>query len=286
MTEVSQAMPADAPARSSVSRNIIPAISIRWLAGSVLGTAIIWLVSPWLVRSYVPRVFDDARQVWVLQPGSDFRWRREGFATTRVGAHGMMGRHESAVKSAGVTSRPSDSIESMTIALWGDSQAEGVCVDDENKIANLIQATLGETVDVLPLARSGDSGWDWVHQMPHVQTNLSVDGHAFVISELSDLVPLQDPQPESIPGLNSSMAGFSWAIEFCPDFVVHAGRKVLLDAAGQRRRLRMSVGTSKQSKSSPSGLVTQDHLCQLDANSNRVDWNRVVQRFDVAENRP
>ena len=102
-------------------------ILARWLSGLCLGTVVIAVTSPWFVRSYIPRVQDPVRAVEVYQPGARYRWRSEGYATSQIGPMGMVGTSTSDLESD----------PDVRYALWGDSQAEGVCVSDQQKIGAL-----------------------------------------------------------------------------------------------------------------------------------------------------
>ena len=226
---------------------------VVWLAGIVVGTLGIALTSPLFVRSYVPRTFDSARGVEVLQPGQSYRWRREGHATTMIGPHGMMGR----------TSLPDT--KRFTIALWGDSQAEGVCVPDEQKLWRQLQDRWNETepiVEVLPLAQSGQTAVDWIAQMDAVERNLSVDAHLILLTEISDLAdsynaitasesPRKPPRP--------------W-MDVVPDFMVHAGRRLLIDPqTGTTRQLRFGWGPmdSAANDSNENSIMDPDDIVSV-----------------------
>ena len=97
---------------------------LAWIVGSLVGTAVIAITSPLFVRSYVPLTADPVRGVWTLPEGHAYRWRSEGYADTRIGPLGMPGK----------TSLGPRKPDCLRVALWGDSQAEGVCVGDHQKI--------------------------------------------------------------------------------------------------------------------------------------------------------
>ena len=149
-------------------------------------------------------------------------------------------------------------------ALWGDSQAEGVCVSDDEKLwAAIVQQwdaarsttgdprgnarRLSERIDVLPFAASGDDGWDWCEQLAPVEQAWGVQGHLILIAELADLRVLADSArrrprtDESVP-VETAGTRRSW-LRFAPNFVVHAARGLLLDGQSQElRRLRFRPG--------------------------------------------
>ncbi|MEO9594133.1 hypothetical protein [Rhodopirellula bahusiensis] len=217
---------------------------VRWLIGLSLGTLIIAATSPWFVRSYVPRQFDEARQRVVLKPGESYRWRAEGYATTSVGPHGMMGR----------TNLPtSDGSAAFVLALWGDSQAEGVSVADTDKLWRQLESALGDgaangdqsdvEVQVIPLASSGDDAGSWRRQMPLVERELNVDGHVLLLCEMVDLMGMVEPLDDRASVGSVDLANTNSLANWIPDFVVHAGRNLSTDPqTTKRRRLRFGIG--------------------------------------------
>lgn len=217
----------------------------RWTAGLIAGTLAIAIVSPWFVRSYVPRVWDDARAAVVLQSGHDYRWRAEGYATTRIGPHGMMGRSTMPTPGEGI----------ITIALWGDSQAEGVCLDDDQKLWRRLRdglagndANAKANMDVLPMAASGQDAADWVHQMAAVESSLGVDAHVILLSDVMDLWPLMDSGDATDPDATMETSRDGW-LNLVPDFVIDAGRRLLIDPATSRiRRPRFRPGPIAKEK--------------------------------------
>jgi len=211
----------------------------RWLVGLVVGTALIAISSPLFVRSYVPRELDSLRQVTVYQPGVTYRWRNEGYATTRMGPHGMPGQI-----------RLADSPEiGMQLALWGDSQAEGVAVKDRDKLfaqTERLRFRESQRLDsgdvVYPFARSGEDASIWLPQLRRVEQALGVDAHVMLIVDLEDLfaVPPADAERQESEGPSERMV--QWSSQL-PAFVVHAAVQMFrnVDNTGWRK-LRWSVG--------------------------------------------
>jgi hypothetical protein len=218
----------------------------RWLIGLSLGTLIIAATSPWFVRSYVPRRYDELRHRVLLSPGESYRWRAEGYATSEIGPHGMMGRTTLTIPT------PDPATQPAVFALWGDSQAEGVCVSDSRKLWRQMQAELQEQADagnqfhsvqVLPLANSGDDVANWVAELNGTETGLGVSEHIILLCEMVDLMVLIE-DPEDLPALDpTSLARANLLTRWTPDFVLHAGRNLLTDpnTLGPRR-LRFGIG--------------------------------------------
>lgn len=230
----------------------VRSIVLRWFVGTIVGTAVIGVTSPLFVRSYVPLQPDPLRRTWTLAPGHTYRWRSEGYANTHIGPHGMPGR----------TSVPKRTGESLRIALWGDSQAEGVCVDDRQKLFSQIETIASGELTVLPLTRSGEDAADWVTQIPHVEQPLQIDVHVLLIVDLPDLAaavdaPLPPPSDTDVAAANAAIAAR------VPAFVIQAARNLLTEADEvTRRSLRFGIGPVAQtSESAPAN-----------SSSLRVDW--------------
>jgi len=134
----------------------------NWLRGIVVGTILVAVTSPLFVRSYLPREIDPIRGVAVMPAGATYRWRFEGYADSHIGPLGMVGKTD--------ISEPTSN--TVRIALWGDSQAEGVCVPDRDKLFKQLERRYAPRVEVFPLARSGDNVADWVAQIPAVAAAL------------------------------------------------------------------------------------------------------------------
>ncbi|MCS7467447.1 hypothetical protein NZK35_12400 [Stieleria sp. ICT_E10.1] len=204
----------------------------RWIVGMLLGTLLVAATSPWFVRSYVPRIQDPTRGVAVLQPGSDYRWRSEGYATTRIGPMGMPGRG----------TLEHDDPGGLRLALWGDSQAEGVCVKDREKIAAQVAGLSSNQIHVFPFARSGDDCNDWIAQIATLRNHdaVRVDAHVFLLVEWSDwTVEIADANE----GLDPSRSKISATI---PAFLIQAVRNIVTTGdATTRRRLRFRPGPVK-----------------------------------------
>ncbi|WP_436715584.1 hypothetical protein U8335_24875 [Roseiconus lacunae] len=203
---------------------------VRWCAGLLMGTVLVGITSPLMVRSYVPRKFDAERNALVFESGHRYRWRSEGYATTSIGPHGMAGR----------LSLVRPSAERRVVALWGDSQAEGMCVDDSDKIHSAIEDASLQKIAVLPFARSGDDCVDWIRQIESIdsgQSAITVDAHLILVVEWSDwMIPIEDPR-ESVNPLVNQASGH------LPAFLIQAVRNVITDGiSNERRSLRFRPG--------------------------------------------
>ena len=213
-----------------------------WIFGAIVGTLVIAISSPLFVRSYTPLHADAVRGVWTLPEGQTYRWRSEGYADTQIGPHGMPGK----------TSVPEPVEGTIRVALWGDSQAEGVCVGDQQKLFAQAQQLSGRQfsgprLEVFPLARSGEDAADWVTQMPVVERQLAIDLHVLLIVDLPDLIaaaaaPLPPPSESDVARAKGAIAA-----RF-PAFMIQAARNLLTDSDQTRRKLRFSIGPARQER--------------------------------------
>tara|TARA_R110002073_G_scaffold29177_23_gene92174 strand:- start:4267 stop:5334 length:1068 start_codon:yes stop_codon:yes gene_type:complete len=250
-------------------------IVAKWLLGALFGTFLIAFTSPLFVRSYVPSRLDPLRGVVVLQSGHLYRWRSEGYATTAIGPHGMPGR-----TSLGETTPVPETVPAgvIRIAIWGDSQAEGVGVADEQKLHRQIERIAEQskqTIVALPLARSGDDAADWLAQIPRVEEALSIDMHVILVAEMVDLEAATaaiDESPEVDP---KQLAAQNRIASNVPAFVIQAVRRVLRTPDDTPRKLRFSVGPIKSEPQPAAIPVTQ-----------KTDWHTVMQTIRSASDRP
>ncbi len=210
-------------------------ILFRWSVGGLVGTLLVAVSSPWFVRSYLPRHIDEIRDVAVLQSGTTYRWRSEGYADTWIGPHGMPGIADAKFFS------DRDDESTLRVALWGDSQAEGMGVADRFKIfaqAEQLADRSAVNLSVLPLARSGDDARSWLHQLPAAERRLGVDIHMILVVDLPDFtIAAERFQAEPLDASQQRI------VEQIPAFALRAVRNLLTSHEGDApRRLRFAIG--------------------------------------------
>ncbi|TWU02247.1 SGNH/GDSL hydrolase family protein [Stieleria varia] len=265
--------------RSLQSRTVSGMI-FRWLVGAVIGTTIIGLTSPWFIRSYLPLSASAERGVWVLEPGQTYRWRSEGYADTMIGPMGMPGRRS-------IAPVQRNSSRSLRVALWGDSQAEGVSVTDQNKLfAAIEQASNGNAV-AFPLARSGENAADWVTQMPRVETALGIELHLLLIVDLEDLISATEA-PLPPPSEQDAVAAKNALAKRLPAFVIQAARNLLTQSDGMTpRELRFAIGPPEATPDAVDAKEPGDAIESMtDASQSTVDWASVLKAIDDATTLP
>lgn len=219
--------------------------AIRWIAGGAVGTLVFLAASPWFVRSYLPNQTN--RTVATLPAGYVYRWRSEGYADTRIGPFGMPGKTAVASPDEDVT----------RVAIWGDSQAEGVAVDDDDKFFAALDRAFDGRIESFPLALSGDALGHWIAQVQWSETHLGIDRHLILVCQVDDLLDITPPrqptsdQPASNqptpnqPASGSAAGRFGGLTSRIPAAVVEAVRNVAFDSDGSLRRLRFSIGPTK-----------------------------------------
>ncbi|MEM9586475.1 MAG: SGNH/GDSL hydrolase family protein [Planctomycetota bacterium] len=248
-------------------------LAFVWAVGFAIGTLLVAVSSPLFVRTYLPLSWDAVRNTWTLRPGSDYRWRSEGYATTRIGPHGMPGRR----------SLPSPESTDVRVALWGDSQAEGVCIEDGWKpFAQAERLAQEESLSlaVLPLARSGENAATWLSQIQAVESAFEIDLHVFLIVDLPDLLSATDARPRTIDSVESADRGRNAIASQVPAFVIQAARNLVTDQDGTSpRKLRFSVG--------PEAAATGGRDRDPDGSSiSRYRWAEIMNAFHQACDRP
>jgi len=153
---------------------------IRWAVGLCGAFFVTWIVAPMLLNSILIRDRDPSLDTIMLREGDVIRWRSEGCANTLIGPHGLPGW------------RPNHA--DVSVVLWGDSQVEGLCVDDDDKIANQVIRIANEShkfaIDCVPIARSGTDASDWARVTPNADRLFAPRLHVWVIAELSDLLAI------------------------------------------------------------------------------------------------
>ena len=208
---------------------------ILWSVGACVGTLVVAVTSPWFVRSYLPLQADTVRGVWTLPSDSVYRWRSEGYADSRIGPYGMPGKRD-------VDPDFGDSTPTQRVALWGDSQAEGVCLRDSDKLFSQLEQESSGRLDVFPLARSGEDAAVWLTQMHAVEQALGIERHVMLVAELSDLLaatqaPVPAPREADAAAANGAIAAR------LPAFIIQGARHLLREEDGSTpRRLRFGIG--------------------------------------------
>ncbi len=215
-----------------------------WFWGFVVATHITWVAARPLVDSILVRSWNPELEHTTLQPGQTVHWRSEGWGTTKIGDYGL----------PGFSPRDARQPQPTVIALWGDSQVEGLCVDDAQKIhtqvEELAERNQGLSLQVLPCGRSGTDARDWIARTPNIERQFQPDLHVWLVTEIDDLeAVLRDTPPEPSRAMSPWVSRLSaWHTEA----FVAAGRNLVLDrATGQRRRLDWRLIP----RSSPSPII-------------------------------
>lgn len=207
----------------------------QWGLGLLGSWAVVWLAGPWLLDSILVRVPDPVLGIATLQPDRVVRWRSEGWSQTAIGPHGLPGWQPRSL--------------SQRIILWGDSQVEGLCVDDPDKISNQVIALADRRalppLDCLSLGRSGADAREWCAVMEPADELWQPALHVWVVTELSDLTVLspaiaaQLPQRQVVP----SPGWVKLAAALHGEALFAAAKRLLREPeSGALRRLDFRVG--------------------------------------------
>lgn len=217
----------------------------RWAVGLLGAWVLTWLAAPWIVDSILVRVEDPDLQLVTLREGDVIRWRGEGWARTKVGPYGLPGW------------TPNGAAERLV--LWGDSQVEGFCVNDDEKIGHqlvsMAQRELKRTIECIPFGRSGTDAIDWIDQLKAVDQHLRPEFHVWIVAELSDLQCLSDGKQGRGTVSRWKKPSNHWiavAKDWRAETAFHVARRLLLDPiTGQLRSLRWSLGPIRNTNLSP-----------------------------------
>ncbi len=206
----------------------------RWLIDLLGSWCIVWFAAPLALNSILVRDKIPELKSIGLRTGDTVRWRSEGWATTQIGKYGLSGYHP-------VTDVP-------VIAIYGDSQVEGHCVNDADKICNQVsriaEQRVGKAWDCVPLARSGADAKVWKHWLQQAEVLWQPRWHLWIVTELSDLTIDESDQPMThdiwaAPSPNWIRLASDWQAE---SLFTIARRLAWDSSTGQSRQLRFTLG--------------------------------------------
>ena len=206
----------------------------RWLIGLLGSWCIVWFAAPLVLNSILVRDEIPELKSIGLRTGDAVRWRSEGWATTQIGNYGLSGYQP-------VNDAP-------IIAMYGDSQVEGHCVNDADKICNqvsqLAEQRVGQAWDCVPLARSGADAQVWKQWLLRAEELWQPRWHVWIVTEQSDLNLDESDQPTAhdsweAPSPNWIRLASDWQAE---SLFTIARRLALDSSTGQPRQLRFALG--------------------------------------------
>lgn len=163
----------------------------QWALGLALSLAVAWLAGAVLLDTVQPLRLDAALGRYVAAPGTVLRTRSEGWASSRVGEHGIRGLPAGRLP------------EGPKVVFWGDSFVEGAQVDDAARMAQRFgelatSAGLGlngrdlngKGLAGVGVATGGDALPDFLLKARATTPALGeVRLHVFVLPRMADLLP-------------------------------------------------------------------------------------------------
>jgi len=285
------------PDSISTSHTAATALSLKqWLIGLFGSWGIVWLLGPLILNSILVRVVDTDLDIITHRPNTVVRWRSEGHGTTLIGPHGLPGwqpRNED-LNPHLVSGTISPAHDIPRIVIWGDSQVEGFCVADSDKIHNqTIQIAAAESqsqkgadslrrgqktngndsfpkgqsplpigpqyqiaLDCLPMGRSGSDARDWIEVMPRAERLWQPDLHVWILTDLSDLT-IAVSASQGDPGSRWTMASPKWiryAAAVRAQSLFAAAKRIFYDPSTDSRR-RLDFSLGPRNLAVPMPLV-------------------------------
>jgi len=160
-------------------------VLITFFSPFFLSTLFIWVVGFFFCNTLRPFQYDNALGKYIHTPGTVYKQRSEGFATTHKGLFGVNGISDIS------------KIKKNKIVVWGDSYVEAHQVNDDEKMAqvitaNLVQKGLGGKSFCFAVGMSGDSVADYYFEIPRYEAVIyDIVAHYIFITGLSDILPDQ-----------------------------------------------------------------------------------------------
>lgn len=254
----------------------------RWITGILGSWLIVWLLGPLVLDSILIRTYDPALDVNTLRPGDVVYWRSEGWGRTLIGPHGLPGWQPRV--DAGETNVNSTLAK---VVIWGDSQVEGVCVDDPLKIHNqaigIAQSQHQLAIDCLPMGRSGADARDWQDLIAAADNLWKPDLHVWIVTDLSDLTVAVSPEAAAAyrRWTVESPAWVRFAKQIQAQALIAASKRVLRDPdTGAIRRLDFSLGP-RNYQNDPKNRIDDQNEAQ--ARDERIAEDVASMMLDIAK---
>ena len=252
-----------------------------WVIGFMVSLIFIWIVSYFLVDTLNTQDWDAQVNRYVYTPGMIKKNRSEGWATTYVGKHGVNAIPD-------ITQ-----IESLKVAIWGDSYVEAWSVDDKNKMAQVFtQFCSSKGMDNLVgfgVGKSGDDAADYYFGIPKYESTVSsIIAHFIVFDSISDILPDHDSARctfKSTPKYNlSELKGNPQYQQIKKKFATYELHFIwnLVRTAILKLKLRFVPGPVR-----PSFNVSQSKVQSNETKKNMLDaWSFLLEKFRQQTNHP
>ncbi len=239
----------------------------QWLIGLLGSWCIVWFAAPWALNSILVRDETPELQTIGLRTGDQLRWRSEGWATTQVGQYGLSGYQP-------VSGAP-------VVAIYGDSQVEGHCVNDVDKLCNQVNRLTAQrgpqAWNCVPLARSGADAMLWAKWIPLAEQLWQPHWHVWIVTELSDLkLSQQLSVTQNDIWSAPSPRWVRLASDYGAEALFTAVRRLAIDSStGRRRELRWKPG--KVSFPAPSSTAREPAGVDDETITRCLELNRQLQ---------
>jgi lysophospholipase L1-like esterase len=157
-------------------------ILVQWFFGFVLSFFLVWIITQICSDTLYNWSYDTVLEDYVIKPGTIHRHRKEGWATTFVGEHGIY-----AIEDIKQQTQPK-------VVFWGDSFVQSFQVNDEEKLAQQFTSMWNQTEQQKILGvgiGTGERGCaDYYHLIPAYREILSpIQLHVIILPDIIDLFP-------------------------------------------------------------------------------------------------
>lgn len=162
------------------------ALLLKWMSGGAISIGLVWLLTAVFTGNIHIKIWSPSLQRNILSPGSLILEREEGWATSVVGGHGIIGASQADLEA------PSK------ILIWGDSFVEAFHVDDSAKMQKQLDGILHqrgeEGTATLAIGEHFASIADYRFRIPDYEKVLGKPNlHVIHIYSLDDTFPDQYP---------------------------------------------------------------------------------------------
>lgn len=153
----------------------------HWFAGIALSLLLAWAAGAFFLDTVQPVIFDVTIARYAPRPGTTYRMRSEGWASSHVGEHGTRGLPNGKIPTG------------QKVVFWGDSYVEGLQVNDPERMDQQftqLATQAGLNLSGVGIGVAGDSLTDSLFRFPSYKPLFhSLALNVFFLAKLTDILP-------------------------------------------------------------------------------------------------